>query len=244
MSEDTAHPDILEALQKGEVTLQGQFLNGSNYTYLANLECGALQFKVVYKPMRGEQPLWDFPAGSLAKREVAAYAVSEALGWRLVPPTILRRKGLPLGPGSVQQYIEHDPEYHYFHFNDEDRQRLRPVVLFDLLINNADRKGGHVLTDNNGRLWLIDHGICFHSEQKLRTVIWDFAGEEIPPQLLTDLQRFAEQLEGQQAAYEELSKLLQPAELAALRHRARYLVEKKRFPQPASSRRPYPWPPV
>ncbi len=101
----------------------------------------------VYKPGRGEQPLWDFPQGTLVKREVAAYAVSESLGWELVPPTVYRRRKLPLGPGSLQQYVEHDPEYHYFRFSPEDKQRLRPVALFDLLINNADRKGGHVLRD-------------------------------------------------------------------------------------------------
>jgi streptogramin lyase len=120
----------------------------------------------------------DFPRASLARREVAAYLVSEALGWRLVPPTVYRKDG-PIGSGSLQLFIEHDPGYHYFTFSDADRQRLHPVAIFDLLINNADRKGSHLLLDPDGHLWLIDHGLCFHREDKLRTVIWDFAGEPI-----------------------------------------------------------------
>ncbi len=235
---------ILQALREGDLSLQGQFLSGSNYTLLARVVKESLQVDVVYKPLRGEQPLWDFPSGSLAKREVAAFEVSEILGWDLVPPTVFRKKNAPLGPGSVQQFIEHDPEYHYFRFDEEDKQRLRPVALFDLLINNADRKGGHVLADSNHHLWLIDHGICFHSESKLRTVIWDFAGEEIPENLLVDLKRFADDLEKREEAYVRLSPMLQTGEIMAMQQRARSLLESKRFPHPATSRRPYPWPPI
>ncbi len=151
----------------------------------------------MYKPTRGERPLWDFPPASLAGREVAAYLVSEALGWRLVPPTIYRKKG-PLGPGSLQAFVEHDPEYHYFTFNESDRQRLRPVALFDLLINNADRKGSHVLLDEQDHMWLIDHGVCFHVEDKIRTVIWDFAGEPFPDALCSDLTAFPRQARDQE----------------------------------------------
>lgn len=244
MSNQLEKQCILQALQEGEVSLQGQFLSGSNYTVLARVVHEDLQVEVVYKPLRGEQPLWDFPAGTLARREVAAFEVSEALGWDLVPPTIFRKKGLPLGAGSLQQYISHDPEYHYFRFREQDKQRLRPAVLFDLIINNADRKGGHVLTDENDHLWLIDHGICFHAEAKLRTVIWDFAGEDIPEELLADLARFADALEKRGEPFVRLSPLLQPAEIAALLQRVRYLLELKQFPHPAVSRRPYPWPPV
>ncbi len=224
--------------------MQGQFLSGSNYTLLGRVVKESLQVDVVYKPLRGEQPLWDFPTGSLSKREVAAFEVSEALRWELVPPTVFRKKNAPLGPGSLQQFIEHDPEYHYFHFDDEDKQRLRPVALFDLLINNADRKGGHVLADSDHHLWLIDHGICFHTESKLRTVIWDFAGEEIPENLLADLKRFAEELEQHGEAYRRLVTLLQNGEIAAMQYRARALIETKHYPYPATSRRPYPWPPI
>ncbi len=235
---------ILQALREGDLSLQGQFLSGSNYTLLARVVQEALQVDVVYKPLRGEQPLWDFPTGSLAKREVAAFEVSEILGWDLVPPTVFRKKNAPLGPGSVQQFIEHDPEYHYFHFEEGDKQRLRPVALFDLLVNNADRKGGHVLSDTNHHLWLIDHGICFHTESKLRTVIWDFAGEEIPANLLADLKRFSEALDARGEEYKRLATLLQNGEIAAMKQRAHSLIESKHFPHPATSRRPYPWPPI
>ncbi len=197
----------------------------------------------VYKPLRGEQPLWDFPTGSLSKREVAAYEFSELLGWDLVPPTIFRRKG-PMGAGSLQEYIKHDPEYHYFNFSEEDRQRLRPVALFDLLINNADRKGGHILKAADGHLWLIDHGICFHVEDKLRTVVWDFAGERIPQDILADVCRLIEEEENEQRVSLRLSPLLRKGEIAALLSRARRLADQGIFPTPLGTRRSYPWPPV
>jgi hypothetical protein len=235
---------ILQALQKGEITLQGQFLNSSNYTFLGNLAYDDLAFEIVYKPTRGEQPLWDFPTGTLSKREVAAYLVSETLHWNIVPPTVYRRQKAPLGPGSLQQYIEHDPEYHYFRFDEEDKQRLRPVVLFDLLINNADRKGGHILSNRKGGIWLIDHGICFHEEPKLRTVIWDFAGEEIPENLITDLTCLTTDLERKTEIFQQLNELLHPNEINAMLRRTRQLLDSGHFPYPAGSRRPYPWPPI
>jgi uncharacterized repeat protein (TIGR03843 family) len=236
-------PQILTILQTGKMTLRGQFVHGSNYTFLASIVHEDQEYPAVYKPVRGEQPLWDFPAGSLSGREVAAFLVSQSLGWQLVPPTVYRRKA-PLGPGSVQFYIEHDPEYHYFSFTPEDKQRLRPVVLFDLVVNNADRKGGHILVDENRHLWLIDHGICFHVEDKLRTVIWDFAGEPIPPDLLADLTRLLNELEQAGELVEQLNPYLSPAEIRALERRTRRLIENGCFPHPAASRRPYPWPPV
>jgi hypothetical protein len=235
---------ILEALQKGEIDLQGQFLSGSNYTLLGSLRYNDLNMGIVYKPSRGEQPLWDFPAGTLAKREVAAFHVSEGLRWDLVPPTVYRKKGAPMGPGSVQQFIEHDPDYHYFRFCEEDKQLLRPVALFDHLINNADRKGGHILWDVGRHLWLIDHGICFHHEQKLRTVIWDFAGEAIPEDLLEDVGRLVDELELSGELYNCLASLLQPGEISALMQRGRKLVKTQVFPGPSGNRRPYPWPAI
>ena len=234
---------ILTALQKGEIDLQGQFLNGSNYTFMARLAYQSLDVPIVYKPVRGEQPLWDFPSGTLAKREVAAFVVSESLGWELVPPTVYRRKG-PLGAGSVQLYIEHDPEYHFFNFDEKDKQRLRPVVVFDLLVNNADRKGSHILMDSNDHHWVIDHGLCFHEEDKLRTVIWDFGGQEIPTSLLDCLQKLHGQLQGKIDLTIQLLSLLQPSELSALDRRARRILDNRRFPYPGSGHRPYPWPPI
>jgi uncharacterized repeat protein (TIGR03843 family) len=234
---------IIEALQKGSFDLQGQFLSGSNYTFLSELTYEDLAFQVVYKPVRGEQPLWDFPHGSLGRREVAAYLISEALEWDLVPPTIFRKDG-PLGAGSLQQYVDHDPNDHYFNFEDEDRQLLKPVAIFDLILNNADRKGGHILRDTEGKFWLIDHGLCFHSEEKLRTVVWDFSGQEIPSDLVTRVNQMIGQLKEGEKLYTNLLKYLRPGEVAAILNRARCVVESRRFPSPPASRRSYPWPPV
>lgn len=234
---------ILLALQKGELDLQGQFMRGSNYTFSGKLTFEGQTMQVVYKPTRGEQPLWDFPSGSLAKREVAAYLVSEALGWELVPPTIYRRQA-PIGPGSLQFYIEHDPKYHYFNFTPEDRQRLKTTVLFDLIINNADRKGSHVLFDSDGHLWLIDHGVCFHVEDKLRTVIWDFAGEPIPVPLQEDCFRFLEQIEPETSFFRQLVEYIRQSEVRAISRRVEELLDSGLFPYPPEDRRVYPWPPV
>ena len=236
-------PEVVKALQKGTIELQGQFLSGSNYTFLGQVSYGEECFQIVYKPVRGEQPLWDFPHGSLARREVAAYLISEALGGELVPPTIFRKDG-PLGAGSVQQYIDHDPDDHYFNFDDKDRQRLRPVVVFDLILNNADRKGGHILRGSDDHLWLIDHGLCFHSEEKLRTVVWDFSGEAIPASLIEDLQRLIEALQEGSKLHSALQSCLRPGEINAVAARARRLIEMNKFPAPPASRRSYPWPPV
>jgi uncharacterized repeat protein (TIGR03843 family) len=234
---------VLTALQHGELDLQGQFLNGSNYTFLVQLKYESTTMTTVYKPVRGEQPLWDFPAGSLAKREVAAYQVSELLGWELVPPTIYRRKA-PLGAGSLQQYIEHNPEDHYFNFSETDKQRLRPVAVFDLVINNADRKGSHILRGEQDHLWLIDHGICFHVEDKLRTVVWDFCGEKLPEEFQAGLEKLLVALEGEGEEGLVLKKLLRIGEIQAMAGRTRRLLEKKMFPYPGRNTRPYPWPPV
>ena len=233
----------ITALMDGELTLKGQFVWGSNYTFLVEVAYNEATLTAVYKPRKGERPLWDFPAATLAHREVAAYLVSEALGWGFVPPTVYRRRG-PLGPGSLQLFVEHDPEIHFFTMTPEDRQRLRPVALFDLLINNADRKGGHVLRGVEGHLWLIDHGICFHVEEKLRTVIWDFAGEPIPAHLLVDLEAFRQKLGPASELNVALDAHLKRGEIAALAKRTEYFLSTRAFPDPPEDRRPYPWPPV
>ena len=236
-------PTVLSVLQYGEITIKGEFVWGSNYTFLAEVSQNGDKVLSVYKPSRGERPLWDFPASSLARREAAAYLVSEALGWELVPPTVYRKKA-PIGPGSLQLFIDHDPELHYFNLSDTDRQRLRPVVLFDLLINNADRKGSHLLFDNNHHLWLIDHGICFHAEDKLRTVIWDFAGEPIPERLADDLHNFHQKLEPTTTLSKGLQALLNQGEIKALAARAKHLSAMRQFPQPDTEQRSFPWPPL
>ena len=232
-----------DILEKGEISITGEFLWGSNYTFAVEISLGDQRIQGVYKPTRGERPLWDFPRATLAHREVAAYLVSESLGWSFVPPTTFRRDG-PIGPGSLQVHIEHDPEYNYFSFSKADVQRLRPVVVFDYLINNADRKGSHILIDPAGKLWLIDHGISFHQEQKLRTVIWDFAGETLPDQLCSDLVNFQQQLQEGSRFREKLGQYLVAQEIEALRKRNQFLISSRTFPNPHPNQRPYPWPPV
>lgn len=232
---------VQQALENGEISLQGQFLLGSNYTFLVTVKYQEQEIPAVYKPMRGEQPLWDFPEASLTGREVAAYLVSEALGFGFVPLTVLRDG--PFGPGSLQQHIEYNPNYHYFNFKPADRLRLRPVALFDLLVNNADRKGSHVFFQRRTRrLFAIDHGLCFHADDKLRTVIWDFAGEDIPPELISALGTFRSALRLNLTA--DLQPYLRPEEIAALGSRLSALLASPVFPLPPEDRRAFPYPPL
>jgi uncharacterized repeat protein (TIGR03843 family) len=233
---------VLRLLQDGALALEGLLPYGSNYTFLVRVCLDDRVIYGVYKPIRGERPLWDFPENTLAYREVAAYLVSETLGWRFVPPTVFRTDG-PHGPGSLQYFIRAQPDFHYFNLADEDRPLLRRVAVFDLLINNADRKGGHLLKDKSDKLWLIDHGIGFHAQNKLRTVIWDFAGEPIPEDLLTETQEFRDRLECDEDLKTALNGLLDSLEVAALRRRVDKVLASRRFPA-ANSGRAYPWPPV
>lgn len=235
--------DQISLLEDGEIKIEGQFVWGSNYTFLVEVRSADLAVKAVYKPTRGERPLWDFPAASLAKREVAACLFSDALGWNLVPPTVLRKQA-PLGRGSLQLFITHDPEYHYFNFTNQDKQRLRPVAVFDLLINNADRKGSHLLLDANGKLWAIDHGICFHTDDKLRTVIWDFIGSPLPAELVADIERILPHLQKDQDLFLLLRPYLREAEINAIARRARRILANPVFPIPQGGQRPFPYPPI
>ncbi|HEY3475076.1 MAG TPA: SCO1664 family protein [Anaerolineales bacterium] len=225
------------AMECGTYEIKGQFTFGSNYTFLVNVSHEDRQYSAVYKPLRGEQPLWDFPENTLAGREVAAYLVSEHLGLHIVPFTTLRNDG-PFGAGSLQQFIEYDSEYHYFSFSEEDRQLLKPVVLFDLLCNNADRKGSHVFFEQDTHhLYAIDHGICFHEDDKLRTVLWDFSGQKIPEELLAPLS-------GTKSLLPSLEPYLTPRELSALCARAESILKKRVFPRQPRDRRAMPWPPL
>jgi uncharacterized repeat protein (TIGR03843 family) len=233
--------DIIIILTQGKITLQGQFRYGSNYTFLVSVEQDGVAVPAVYKPMRGEQTLWDFPEASLARRERTAYLVSEALGLGMVPFTIIRDG--PHGPGSLQEFIDHNPNLHYFTFPQSVREQLRPVAVFDLLVNNADRKGGHILLQKRTRrLYLIDHGLCFHAEDKLRTVIWDFAGQEFPPELIARLMDFQGRFSSWTSAC--MVNLLEPDELEALETRLAGLVHNPVFPPPPDDRRAFPFPPV
>jgi len=236
--------ETLKFLEDGALETEGLISWGSNYTFLARVCHPTRELDAIYKPRKGERPLWDFAPGTLCLRERAAFLVSEGLEWNLVPPTVLRDG--PHGWGSVQRFIEHDPDEHYFAIQGEESfaGQLQQIVLFDLLVNNADRKGGHVLLDGTGRLWSIDHGICFHSDYKLRSVIWEFAGEPIPEEFLEDLGRLGERLTDEDDALtDQVSGLLNDREMAALRQRASKLLEQERFPHPGPGRH-YPWPPV
>jgi uncharacterized repeat protein (TIGR03843 family) len=235
--------DYLKTLAEGELTITGQFMHSSNYTFLVQVKNGMQKLPAVYKPQKGETPLWDFSAGSLCQREAAAFLVSEALEWELVPPTIFRKKA-PLGKGAVQLFIEHDAKLHYFSFPAEVRQRLKPAALFDLIINNADRKGSHILLDPRGHLWLIDHGTCFHRDFKHRSVIWDFAGQTIPGELKNDLQRLLTKIIEDKPFINDLLAFITREEIHALQTRIKILVELNTFPHPEQNRRTIPWPPI
>ena len=241
----------LEQLSTGELAVQGRLPWSSNLTFLVTVgddlvtdgpdpgettASGPTPLRAVYKPASGEQSLWDFPDG-LYRREVAAYALSEALGWGLVPPTVDRDDG-PFGPGSLQLFVEADYQQHYFTLCEEDRHRhtLLAMCAFDVAANNADRKSGHVLEGTDGRLWGIDHGLCFHRHDKLRTVIWDFADVDVPDALLADLDGLAAHLP------DDLVRLLSEPEREALVGRVRRLVASGVFPEPTGDRPPYPWP--
>src|SRR5687768_13565262 len=229
-----ASDNLQQILTHGDLELKGQFTLGSNYTFLVDVRHQDTTVQAVYKPTQGEQPLWDFPENSLAGREVAAYLVSESLGFQFVPFTTLRDDG-PYGAGSLQQFIEYDPEYHYFNFTEDDKQLLKPVVLFDLLCNNADRKGSHVFfEDKTHKLYAIDHGICFHEDDKLRTVLWDFSGQKIPGDLLSRLSL-------SRSLLTDLERYLNPREVSALCARAESILKKGVFSRQPRDRRALPW---
>jgi len=229
----------------GEIEIIGEFIWGSNHTFLVQVSLDSSSFLAVYKPTRGEIPLWDFPAYSLAHREIAAYLVSEAIGWNFVPTTVYRADA-PLGPGSLQQYVEHDPNVHYFNLSQQNIQRLRPVVLFDMIINNADRKGSHIIIDEVNKIWLIDHGVSFHEDVKLRTVVWDFVGEKIPEALKDDVIIFVNHLEtGKRTKnhfFQALSSHISAVEIDRLFQRTKNLLKEEKFLFPDEERRFYPWP--
>ncbi len=230
----TSSVELISVLETAQIHLQGRMPNSSNATYFVTLG-DTEEVQAIYKPLQGERPLWDFDPG-LYKREIAAYLLSESLGFNLVPPTV-ERDG-PLGIGSIQHFIVHDPRHHYFTFleeHPETHDQLRAMAVFDIVANNTDRKGGHVLLDANGHIWGIDQGLCFSNEFKLRTVIWDFAGEDISQNLLDPVQTFMNNVPS------AISDLLEDFEVQSMINRCGWLIENRVFPAP-SSRYEYPWP--
>jgi Phosphatidylinositol 3- and 4-kinase len=242
--EGTPAPGLLD----GDMELLGLMPGASNYTFLARLldekvdgragDAGPDRL-VVYKPRRGEAPLWDFPSGTLCQRETAAFEVARAGGFGFVPPTVLRDG--PVGIGSVQAFVNHDFGCTAFDLFESHTDDLRRIALFDLVVNNADRKAGHVFPDPEGNVWAIDHGICFHVEPKLRTVLWDFAGEPIAEADRACLRRLDAALAGELAPV--LAGLLDPAEVQILRRRVAAVLAAGAFPPPGPGRS-FPWPPV
>jgi uncharacterized repeat protein (TIGR03843 family) len=235
--------DVLVLLSQGELEIQGMLPWSSNYTLLTTVRNNGTQGLAVYKPRRGERPLWDFPRGTLCQREVAAYLLSEALGWSLVPPTVLRDG--PHGVGSVQLFIDADHEAHLFTMQKEGRYEamIERLAVFDVISNNADRKSGHCLKGSDGRLWAIDHGICFHTEMKLRTVLWDFAGQPISAPILADLHELRQQIDTGDQLIAMIDNLIAPDEAQALRRRLDRLIARGKHPEPGRGYN-VPWPPV
>ncbi|CAI3804076.1 SCO1664 family protein [Pseudarthrobacter sp. MM222] len=226
----------LTLLDRGSVELLGRLPRSSNETFLVQVSCGDDAAYAVYKPEAGEIPLSDFEPG-LYRRERAAYLLSESLEWGLVPTTVIREEA-PLGIGSLQWFIECDFREHYFTLYadaPETHRHLSQIALFDYIANNTDRKSGHVLRGLNGRVWGIDHGLCFSAAFKLRTVIWDFAGDPIPDALLEDIAPLAE------AAPPGVAELLDDAEVAALQQRVQRLLHARVLPVDRTGMR-YPWP--
>ncbi|MGA0877918.1 MAG: SCO1664 family protein [Ilumatobacteraceae bacterium] len=227
----------MSLLRSGEIEVLGRMPYSSNATFLVEISDATSSTRGIYKPLRGERPLWDFPPG-LYKREIAAYIVSDRLGIDVVPPTV-ERDG-PHGTGSVQLFIEARFEEHYFTLfeaQDHLHDQFRKIAAFDIVANNTDRKSGHCLIDTEDRIWAIDNGLCFSESFKLRTVIWEFGGEEIPAELLASVDALANDPPS------ELDSLLSPDEITAMVERSRLLVAGARFPIDASGHR-YPWPMV
>ncbi|MGN6132690.1 MAG: SCO1664 family protein [Nocardioidaceae bacterium] len=257
----------LVVLREGHVEIEGRIMPASNATFFGTVTLGEHAVQCVYKPVAGERPLWDFPDGTLANREVAAYAVSQALGWDVVPPTILREG--PVGPGMVQAWREPDPAHlavdlvregavpaGYLHVLDaydsrdrpvslvhEDTEPLRRMAVFDVVVNNADRKGGHVLAMTSGHRYGVDHGVSFHVEDKLRTVLWGWAGEPLERSEVSALTTLVERLAARDDELDAvLAELLAPHELAAVVARCADLLAAGTMPLPSERRPAIPWP--
>jgi len=236
---------IAASLATGDMTVHGRIVNASNNAMLVEVGTDDGAVLAVYKPLAGERPLWDFAYGTLHLREVAAYEVSNHLGWDLVPETVLRDG--PFGEGSVQRFIDHDPRCHYFALLDDPRhhEALRQMAAFDLVVNNADRKGGHVLRSPDQRIFGCDHGLTFHVEPKLRTVIWEFGGTPVDRAWQDDLRRLsADAVAPGSGLTRRLAPLIAPNEIEMLARRAAAVASAGVLPDVAEDERPYPWPPI
>ena len=226
-------------LLQGEIDLAGRMLDASNVTLVGTLRTATLVGECIYKPVAGERPLWDFPDGTLAGREYAAYLVSEATGWQIVPPTVLREG--PFGTGMVQLWIESDESVDLPAFVRRDHPGLRRMAVFDVVVNNADRKGGHILPTPEGHVYGVDHGVCFSTDPKLRTLLWRWAGEPLPDEALEVLERLADELLGDLG--ERLHDHLTRREVRSTQQRVARLLRTGRHPEPSGEWPALPWPP-
>ena len=227
--------NIVHALEYGDITIIGRMPHSSNATFLVAVQCDETSFQAIYKPLRGERPLWDFEPG-LHRREIAAYMLSQAMGINMVPPTVLREG--PLGEGSLQHFIDADVEQHYFTIfeqREDLHDQLRAMCVFDIVANNTDRKAGHCLLGLDDKVWGIDHGVCFAADFKLRTVIWEFGGEPLPDHLRAAIEPLIETVPL------NIATLLSSDEVSALQERVQWLCEGGAFPIDRSGSR-YPWP--
>jgi uncharacterized repeat protein (TIGR03843 family) len=232
----------LELLTQGTLEVEGRLVEASNATLYCSISHQGVQAACVYKPVAGERPLWDFPPGTLAGREVAAYAVSRAAGWGIVPPTVMRDG--PFGPGMCQLWIDADGATDLIALaRSSDHPQLRDMAVFDAVVNNADRKIGHLLPRTDGRLYGCDHGVCFGEEYKLRTVLWQWRGRRLPGRALRALGRLQEELASGDLAG-ELAALLSRAEVRATGERVDLLVQHRVHPYPPENWPAVPWPPV
>jgi hypothetical protein len=235
----------LEVLREGEIELVGRLLGSTNHAMLGRVTraCpppeSAVTVEAVYKPTAGERPLDDFPDATLSRREVAAFLVSEAIGWSIVPPTVLRDG--PFGNGALQLWIDVDPTVDVVGMVVEDDARLRRIAVFDAAVNNTDRKGGHLLPVTGGHIFGVDHGVTFSTVPKLRTVLWGWRGDPFTPEERAGLERLAIAMRGDLAR--ELAPLLSRLEIAATRRRVDQLLESGRFPFPRGDWPAVPWPP-
>ena len=232
---EIASDDALIVLQSSQIEIIGRMAWSSNSTYLVNVLNGETDLQGIYKPSNGERPLLDFPSG-LYRREIASFLVAQLIGWDIVPPTV--KTDGPFGVGSLQLFIPCDFEEHYFHILKDPRnhEALQRICLFDFVANSTDRKGGHCLRENNGKIWGIDNGLTFHVDFKLRTVIWDWAGLEIPELLTADLEKFVDCEVG-----DDLLEFLSIQELEAMFSRAKVLLKSGHFPEDPTGTR-FPWP--
>jgi hypothetical protein len=233
---------VIASLQEATITGCRPVFSGSNSVFLLSMVCRGEKTLAVYKPRRGESPLWDFPDGTLYRRERAAYLVSEALGWSVVPPTVIRSG--PYGVGAVQWFVHSASAGNHQTIVEDHADDFRKMAVFDLLVNNADRKAGHCLVGGGGRIWGIDHGLTFHAEPKLRTVIWHFAGQSMPGRVVADLKSLRAKLHGRHSIGASLSQLLAEDETQALADRLKAILERPVFPAWSGSYRSIPWPPV